>query len=48
MSDGLSEEEIVGHAFNEGLSEDETREMLRKMKMKGDLYCPTDGRYKRT
>ncbi|AIZ57291.1 minichromosome maintenance protein MCM [Candidatus Methanoplasma termitum] len=45
--DGLSEEEIISHSLNEGLSEDKAKRRLRMMKEDGTLFSPrNDGRYK--
>jgi replicative DNA helicase Mcm len=45
-SDGLSEEEIVGYAMSEGLSEEKTRRRLNAMKSDGTLYSPKNNYYK--
>ncbi len=45
-ADGISEEEIISHALNEGFSEEETRRQIKIMKGSGTLYCPRDGFYK--
>ena len=45
-SDGLSEEEIIGHALSDGLTEAQTSKRLKMLKDNGALYSPRDGHYK--
>lgn len=44
--DGISVDDIVSAAEGEGISEKETKSMLVKLKVKGEVYCPRDGMYK--
>jgi len=48
-TDGLSEEEIISHAMNEGMSEEKAKRRLKRMKEDGVIFSPrSDGRYKGT
>jgi replicative DNA helicase Mcm len=44
--EGISEEEVIQHALNEGLPEDETRKKLKVMMGDGTLYKPKNGHYR--
>ncbi|MDR2698929.1 MAG: minichromosome maintenance protein MCM [Candidatus Methanoplasma sp.] len=46
-SDGVSEEEMISHAMNEGMPEEKTRKKLKQMIGDGSLYNPRNGYYKR-
>ncbi|MCL1810768.1 MAG: minichromosome maintenance protein MCM [Methanomassiliicoccaceae archaeon] len=46
-AEGLSEEEIVGYALSDGLSESKTKKLLKSLDETGELFCPRNGVYRK-